>query len=290
MNNIVAVHGVWNHRRGLSPSAAARNLADEWSDALFGGRFGPLPDATVVHGAYYAHRLRPVGAQAGDEELEHLSPLGQELVSLWLDQVDPAVAAAQGRLTRNLRQDIARYATRLGHNRWIFERAVTLVFGEVARYLDPDSPARIQARTEVAEAIAAANRGGRTTVVAHSLGTVVTYETLHAYPQLKVDHLITLGSPLALPHAVFHRLSPTPAPRGSRPANTQRWTNIADVGDIVAVPPQGVRDSFNGVDHNVETAIHLIDFHTAGGYLRTDAVAQALHRLANGSGPGTGPA
>lgn len=95
---------------------------------------------------------------------------------------------------------------------------------------------RILARTEVANAIAAANRHGRTVVIAHSLGSVVTYETLHAYPQLHVAHLITLGSPLALPHAVFDRLLPAPRPRGAGLANTGRWTNIADVGDLVAVP------------------------------------------------------
>jgi pimeloyl-ACP methyl ester carboxylesterase len=158
----------------------------------------------------------------------------------------------------------------------MLEHTVTAVFSEVARYLDPDSPARILARTEVANAIAAANRHGVTVVVAHSLGSVVTYETLHAYPQLHVDHLITLGSPLALPHAVFPRLSPPPCPRGTRPANTLRWSNIADKGDLVAVPPRGVGDQFDGIDHDVETAIHPIDFHLAEHYLTTDAFAETL--------------
>lgn len=115
-------------------------------------------------------------------------------------------------------------------------------------------------------------------MLAHSLGSVVTYETLHAYPQLKVDHLITLGSPLALPQAVFDRLLPAPRPQGVRPANTRRWTNIADIGDVVAVPPSGVRDRFDDVDHDVETAIHVIDFHLVAHYLQTAAVAEALRR------------
>ena len=103
----------------------------------------------------------------------------------------------------------------------------------------------------------------------------------------KVQHLITLGSPLALPHAVFDRLLPAPCPRGARPANTGRWTNIADVGDVVAVPPRGVRDRFDGVDQDVETAIHVADFHLAQRYLKTAAMAEAL-RHSLGDVPQTG--
>ena len=35
--------------------------------------------------------------------------------------------------------------------------------------------------------------------MAHSLGTVMAYEALHAHPDLHVYLLVTLGSPLALP-------------------------------------------------------------------------------------------
>jgi hypothetical protein len=114
--------------------------------------------------------------------------------------------------------------------------------------------------------------------VAHSLGTVVTYETLHAYPQLQVDHLVTLGSPLALPHVVFDRLQPTPDPRGARPENVAFWSNVADGGDVIAIPPHGVRDRFDGVDEDTETHIHAVDFHLAENYLRSEVVAGVLRR------------
>ena len=41
--------------------------------------------------------------------------------------------------------------------------------------------------------------GPPTRVMAHSLGTVMAYEALHAHPGLHVYLLVTLGSPLALP-------------------------------------------------------------------------------------------
>ena len=276
MISVVAVHGVWNHQRNLVPTSAAQRLASDWGATISAGPLGRLPTDVSVTGAYYSHRLRPVGAQAGNEALDQLPALGREMVSQWLDLVQPDSGQPQGALTRSLRQDLARFAAACGLNRLLLERGVAALFGEVARYLDPDSPARFLAQTEVANAITAANRNGFTLVIAHSLGSVVTYETLHAYPQLHVEHLITLGSPLALPHAVFDRLQPAPRPRGARPANTARWTNIADIGDVVAVPPRGVRDRFDGVDHDVETAIHVADFHLVQHYLRTTAVAEAL--------------
>jgi alpha-beta hydrolase superfamily lysophospholipase len=89
-------------------------------------------------------------------------------------------------------------------------------FPEVARYL-ATGDARVRARDHVAATIAT-NRARA--VIAHSLGTVVAYEALHAHPELGIDLLVTLGSPLALPDAVFPRLqSPPTDGTGLRPAN-----------------------------------------------------------------------
>jgi hypothetical protein len=150
---IVAVHGVWNYRRGLAPTTAAQELAAAWRTALPG-------DPPVV-GAYYAHRLRHPGKQSAEETLDELEPFARQLIAEWLAESEAGTGMPQGRLTRNLRQDLARYALKLPPQRLLFETVITRIFGEVARYLDPDSPARILARTEVANAIAAANQTGR---------------------------------------------------------------------------------------------------------------------------------
>ena len=74
-------------------------------------------------------------------------------------------------------------------------------------------------------------------VIAHSLGSVVTYETLWAHPQQRVDLLITLGSPLAMPDVIFDKLHPVPEHRkGQRPPGVRRWINIAEPGDVIAIP------------------------------------------------------
>lgn len=77
-------------------------------------------------------------------------------------------------------------------------------------------------------------------IVAHSLGSVVTYEALHAFSTRtnwsNVKTLVTLGSPLGIRNLIFDRL--TPAPNGGRgiwPPGIERWTNVSDDGDIVAL-------------------------------------------------------
>ncbi len=50
-------------------------------------------------------------------------------------------------------------------------------------------------------------------VLAHSLGSVAAYEALWAHPDLRVELLVTLGSPLGMPDVVFDRLDPAPKDR-----------------------------------------------------------------------------
>ena len=75
-------------------------------------------------------------------------------------------------------------------------------------------------------------------MVAHSLGSVVTWETLWANPDLEpIDLLITIGSPLALPHVVYQKLTPNPTLGGkaARPPQVRRWANLPDPGDLIAI-------------------------------------------------------
>jgi hypothetical protein len=112
-------------------------------------------------------------------------------------------------------------------------------------------------------------------IVAHSLGSVVTYETLWAHQEHDIDLLVTIGSPLAMPGIVSPRLHPA-ATSGGTPPGVGRWVNVADVGDIVAIPRTGLRDHFAGVERDVTVVIGQWDFHTATAYLRHPEVAALL--------------
>ncbi|MCP4434829.1 MAG: hypothetical protein GY812_04915 [Actinomycetia bacterium] len=84
------------------------------------------------------------------------------------------------------------------------------------------------ARSRLVEAIG----DGARAVVAHSLGTVLAYNTLVSEPKLSIDTLVTLGSPLGLP--MTDPMLPDAGADGVRPwpEGLRRWVNVAAVGDL----------------------------------------------------------
>ncbi|MBC2900425.1 hypothetical protein [Streptomyces cupreus] len=58
----------------------------------------------------------------------------------------------------------------------------------------------------------------------------------------------------------------------------RQWVNLADPGDLVAVPPRGVEAKFDGVDlgRSGTVPIHVFDFHLVANYLATSRLADLL--------------
>jgi len=106
-----------------------------------------------------------------------------------------------------------------------FERTVDLV---TVMLTEHDLRDRLRARMEAAI-------GDDTRVlVAHSLGTVLTYTALANHPDWPVRSFVTLGSPLGAP-VVFDTLEPAPEDgRGRWPGSVERWVNVRAVGDKAA--------------------------------------------------------
>jgi hypothetical protein len=266
MIRIVGVHGVGNHRPSVTSAQAGEQLSVIWHRALT--RSLPVPvDLTV---AYYADHLNPRGRQGAQDDLP---PEARELLAVWLNQLDVPPAVAQGNATRPIRQALAWIAERRRLAPRLVELFVTTFVREVARYLHAG-----KVRTASRDTVATTIRAHRPSVVlAHSLGSVVAYESLWHNEDLDVELLVTLGSPLALPHAVFPRLDPAPFDGlGSCPPNVKRWVNIADVGDLIAIPPGGVPLRFTGVAADHTSAIHAFDFHLAANYLACPPLAVEL--------------
>jgi pimeloyl-ACP methyl ester carboxylesterase len=161
---------------------------------------------------------------------------------------------------------------------WLSGRATIGVLGQVARYLNRGEPeggvtldARIRGR--VAECL---DDDGPTVVVAHSLGTVVALETLHAH-RGEVPLLITLGSPLGTRTAVLPRVRPQPV---SAPACVGRWLNFWDRDDIVAARPR-LEEFVRANASSVRPVSGRVDsdgawVHPAARYLAQAAVAGPL--------------
>lgn len=274
---VVGVHGVGHLDRHRTAQAVQDDYATDWTGHLASG-LGVGTDTFDLVFAYYAPLLssQPI-AQGGD--LEKLDdPLAERLVADWLDACGAPTPVVQGALTLPLRQAAAWVAQKYSLDGRLTRLFIGVFFRELADYLrSADASWRAKARDEVATRI---SRHRPVVVVAHSLGTVVAYEALHAYPELKVPLLLTLGSPLALPRAVFERLLPAPLhARGSRPPGVRRWVNIADPGDPVAIPP-GLGHFFDGVDLDLTATVHAgFGFHYAKNYLRCGATAATLGPL-----------
>ncbi|MFD8321621.1 alpha/beta hydrolase [Kitasatospora purpeofusca] len=117
------------------------------------------------------------------------------------------------------------------------------------------------------------NPGGPTVVVAHSLGSVVTFEALHDHSGA-VPLLVTLGSPIGMRTAVRHRMRPQPL---QVPERVERWLNFWDRDDLIAGNP-GLEKSIGANSTSVSPASHRVDSdgvwaHPALKYLAQPGVA-----------------
>jgi hypothetical protein len=275
---IVAVHGVGHYDRYRTADAVRAAYGADWAGHLVAG-LGVTADRLDLAFAYYAPQLHSgLTAHGGDpEELE--DPLAKELMAEWLDTLAAPAPVSQGALTLPLRYAASWVAEKFSLDGRLTHLFVGVFFREVAAYLrGDDDPGRLAARQEVANQI---GQHCPRIVIAHSLGTVVTYEALHAHPELKVELLLTLGSPLALPRAVFDRLLPRPADGpagrfGARPKGVERWVNVADPGDPVAIPPHLAR-AFQGIALDLTDTVNAgFGFHHAKNYLSCAATAATL--------------
>ena len=279
MTAIVGVHGVGNYVSGQPPEKVASRRSADWAASVAAGLgIGPAAlDLTVAYYAPFLHAGQPItqaAALAPDRTLDYLDPDTDTFACCWLEALDLPDITVEGRLALPLRHAVVAAANRFSLNGRLTKLFAAIFFPEAARYLAADNaPARAQARDHVATTIA--DRRARV-VIAHSLGTVVAYEALHTHPDLQVDLLVTLGSPLALPGAVFDRLHPRPnSGTGRRPANVSRWVNISDHGDPIAILRPFTK-WFPSVDLDLTESTGLFDFHRAARYLACASLAATL--------------
>jgi hypothetical protein len=277
MTAIIGIHGIGNYHylaEAGSVDSAAEAVSVRWTSALeqglaaYGHPALPSPGVLV---AYYSHLLRRGTPQGGDD-VAFLDPDAQELLVDWVDEL-AASGVAQGPRTARVRAAGEWLARHLDDR----ALAVALTFvREMSTYLR-----LVARRQQVRDAVADTVRRERPRVViAHSLGTVVAYETLWRHPDLAVDLLVTLGSPLAMPRVVFDRLEPPPSRgRGQRPPGVGAWANLADIGDIVAIPREGLDPHFTGITYD-NPAIVIDDnaFHSVTRYLAAPETAGVLAR------------
>lgn len=254
MTAIVGVHGIWNHQPDCTPVQAAARLSERWTGAL----------GSEVEVAYYASLLRIEAPQGGEE----LPPAGREVLMEWARALGMPMEPAQGWATFPVRYAVDWIARRHGLSHRMVGRFLRRACLEVTAYLD-DPERRLAARDEVRRKLA---EHAPRILIAHSLGSVVAYEALWADQSVPVELFLTLGSPLGMPDVFFDRLEPGVS---RRPPNVGRWVNIADPGDLVAIPMR-LGGRFAGIDADVTTPIGVFDFHRVTRYLAAEATVTAV--------------
>ncbi|MEW2519091.1 serine peptidase [Actinacidiphila alni] len=250
-------------------------MAAEWGAAL-GARYdGVTYEEGGLDAAYYAHLLHLGTPQGPAEDAELLGATGQQMLADWAAALGAPDEVLMGRAGLPVRQIAEWIARRHGD---LARRAVVLFCREADTYLaDPASRRRTDVREELHRVV---ERRRPRVLLAHSLGSVIAYEALWHQP-VDLDVLITLGSPLGLPGAIRDRLSLGPGNEdrvGQRPPGVRRWVNIADIGDVVAIP-RDLPASFPGIDVHHEVSLGLVASHKATSYLSVPEVAAELSRL-----------
>lgn len=266
---ILGVHGVGN----FNERATAADRSTAWAKHLRDGlkhHAQACPFDLSV--AYYAPALHLQTSQ-GSSAVAALTAAEQNDIMIWLRELGLPAAVAQGRATQPVRQALTWLATRKHLPQSIVDWFVCRFVREVGTYFAPQyADRRINAREIVGRAI---DDQSPQIILAHSLGSVVTYEALWANPSRKVDLLVTLGSPLAMPMVVYDRLLPSTSATACKPPGVGTWVNIADPGDLVAIPRPMSR-YFAGIDRDLEPSIHHLDFHRVRHYLSSPALGDVI--------------
>ncbi len=134
-------------------------------------------------------------------------------------------------------------------------------------------------------------------LIAHSMGSIIAYDVLHQLAaDVKIDTLITIGSPLGMPIVLNKLASEQPVQQSkldklSTPDNIERnWFNHADLRDMVAIN-YNLADEFAQNKNSVKPVDKIVynNFEYAGekyphkayGYLRTAEMAAAVNDFLN---------
>jgi len=113
-------------------------------------------------------------------------------------------------------------------------------------------------------------RGHRILLVAHSMGSVIAYDVLRELerddPDLRIEHLVTVGSPLGLAKVKLKAEAEYGDIRV--PDNVGLWTNLADGNDIVTVT--GTLEADYG---RSSRGVKVVDRRVVNDYRRPDGEA-----------------
>lgn len=116
-------------------------------------------------------------------------------------------------------------------------------------------------------------------VVGHSLGTIVSYLVLKNNPNYNVKKYITIGSPLGMTSLAKHLEPALVMPECIKGDAADRWYNVYDERDFVALHPLDKLHFDNGFDivNSTHVENHTKNRHGIVGYLDDEVIAKAIY-------------
>lgn len=130
------------------------------------------------------------------------------------------------------------------------------------------------------------NQEKRIMILSHSMGTIIAYDVLRnlgrKHPRMVIDHFVTLGSPLGLPHVKYKIAQENSLVR--TPSIVKKWSNFADKRDPVALDVNLAGD-YKANDNGVQVKDDLVAndwsgiHHKSYGYLRTPEVSKTIRNF-----------
>jgi hypothetical protein len=125
--------------------------------------------------------------------------------------------------------------------KWVAGPNMKINLQDSLRYFENKATVADEIRDLLTSRLASAHESGeKILLIAHSLGSVIAYDVLwelthRTKSALKIDLLLTVGSPLGL-NFVKHRVSGAKKRGRARyPHNIRRWCNLSAIGEMTAL-------------------------------------------------------
>lgn len=260
-NVIVGVHG-------LSNKPDANTLADWWHKSILEGlkvNRNIDRDSVNLQSVYWADVMYPDPDSAPDAYKPADPGDIKRYKDNWIDYLRAQALDVIGDAVDTMKEMVGMSASA--------ELVLKKKLPDLHRYYE-EPVTRNKLRDRLEKAVTD-NKGKRIMVVAHSMGSIIAYDVLRAIgrddPTCKVDHFVTIGSPLGLPHVKYKILQESSMIR--TPSIVKKWTNLADRRDPVAADIY-LKDDYEENSSGVRVNDDLImnDWgginHKSYGYLR----------------------
>ncbi len=270
MNSIlIGIHG-------LSNKPEENELAKGWEDAIKEGlKKNERIDNPEINfsSVYWADVLYPKPDENPDRYKVAEEGVLKTYSENWTDSVKAGLFNWGGNIIDSMKEHFGMDATA--------DKVLEHKLPDLSRYYNEED-IRKELRKRLTDEILR-QKEKRIMILSHSMGTIIAYDVLRAigneHPRLIVDHFVTLGSPLWLPHVKYKIAQESSQVR--TPSVVMNWSNFADKRDPVALDVHLAGDyapNANGI--KVKDDLIANDWggihHKSYGYLRAPEVSKVI--------------